>query len=65
MTVTQDGNNNIFLISFSLVEGETDGGWGFFLHNLKRYVASQLEPCLISDRHPTIESAFNSSDNGW
>lgn len=34
MVVAQDGNNNIFPIAFALVEGETSGGWSFFLKNL-------------------------------
>ncbi|KAI5394026.1 hypothetical protein KIW84_060931 [Lathyrus oleraceus] len=31
MAVAQDDNNNVFPIAFALVEGETAGGWGFFL----------------------------------
>ncbi|XP_058741164.1 uncharacterized protein LOC131613519 [Vicia villosa] len=57
MVVAQDGNSNIFPVAFALVEGETAGGWGFFLRNLRTHVAPQPGLCLISDRHAAIESA--------
>ncbi|XP_058750748.1 uncharacterized protein LOC131623742 [Vicia villosa] len=65
MVVAQDGNSNIFPVAFALVEGETAGGWGFFLRNLRTHVAPQPELCLISDRHASIESAYNNPANGW
>ncbi|XP_058784277.1 uncharacterized protein LOC131659052 [Vicia villosa] len=65
MDVAQDGNNNIFPVAFAIVEGETAAGWSFFLWNLRQYVAPQPELCLISDRHVSIESAYNNPANGW
>ena len=65
MVVAQDGNNNIFPIAFALVEGETGGAWSFFLKNLQTHVAPQPDLCLISDRHASIESAYNNPTNGW
>ena len=65
MVVAQDGNNNIFPVAFALVEGETADGWGFFLKNLRMHVAPQHGLCLISDRHASIESAYNNPENGW
>ncbi|XP_058761084.1 uncharacterized protein LOC131634432 [Vicia villosa] len=65
MVVAQDGNNNIFRVAFAIVEGETAAGWSFFLRNLRKYVAPQPDLCLISNRHASIESAYNNSDNGW
>lgn len=65
MEVAQDDNNNIFPIAFALVEGKTTGVWGFFLQNLRRHVAPQPDLCLISNRHASIESAYNNPDNGW
>lgn len=32
---------------------------------LQIHVASQPNLCLISDRHASIESAYNNLDNGW
>ncbi|XP_058756461.1 uncharacterized protein LOC131629695 [Vicia villosa] len=65
MAVAQDRNSNIFPVAFALVEGETAGGWGFFLRNLRTHVAPQPELCLISDKHASIESAYNNPANGW
>src|SRR3954467_6339649 len=65
MAVAQDGNSNIFPIAFALVEGETPAAWGFFLKNLRARVAPQPNLCLISDRHASIDSAYNNPENGW
>ncbi|XP_058775069.1 uncharacterized protein LOC131649320 [Vicia villosa] len=65
MAVAQDGNNNVFPIAFALVEGETGGGWSFFLKHLRTHVAPQEGLCLISDRHASIVSAYNNPANGW
>ncbi|CAK8574982.1 unnamed protein product [Lathyrus sativus] len=65
IAVAQDGNSNIFPVAFALVEGETAEAWGFFLRNLRRHVAPQPDLCLISDRHASIESAYNNVENGW
>lgn len=40
MTVAKVGNNNTFLIAFTLVEDETDGGWSFFLKNFITHIAN-------------------------
>lgn len=64
MDVAQDDNNNVFPIAFALFEGETAGGWGLFLSHLITHVARQVNLCLISDRHPAIESGYNNHDNG-
>ncbi|XP_050918592.1 uncharacterized protein LOC127136029 [Lathyrus oleraceus] len=65
MVVAQDGNRNIFPITFALVEGETGEAWSFFLRNLRMHVTSQPNLCLISDRHESIKSSYNNPDNGW
>ncbi|XP_050908367.1 uncharacterized protein LOC127121990 [Lathyrus oleraceus] len=64
IAVAQDDNNNVFPVAFAMVEGETTGGWGFFLSHLRIHVVPQDNLCLISDRHATIESAYNNHDNG-
>src|SRR3954463_15378723 len=65
MAVAQDGNNNIFPVAFAIVKGETAAAWSFFLRNLREHVAPQPDICLISDRHASIESAYNNPANGW
>src|SRR4051812_39485571 len=37
----------------------------FFLKNLRARVAPQPNLCLISDRHASIDSAYNNPENGW
>ena len=65
MAVAQDGNSNIFPIAFALVEGETAAAWSFFLKNLRTHVTPQAGICVISDRHASIDSAYNNPANGW
>ncbi|XP_058769268.1 uncharacterized protein LOC131643130 [Vicia villosa] len=60
-----DGNGNIFPIAFAIVEGETKDAWSFFLRNLRSHVTPQPNLCLISDRHPSIKSAYDDPANGW
>ncbi|XP_058776245.1 uncharacterized protein LOC131650558 [Vicia villosa] len=65
MVVAQDGNGNIFPIAFAIIEGETKDAWSFFLRNLRSHVTPQPNLCLISDRHPSIKSAYDDPANGW
>ncbi|XP_039133318.1 uncharacterized protein LOC120270392 [Dioscorea cayenensis subsp. rotundata] len=60
LAIAQDGNKNILPIGFAIVEGETLGGWTFFLRNLRSSVTPQQGICFISDRHESIKSAFRS-----
>jgi hypothetical protein len=65
LAVAQDGNNHVFPVAFAIVEGETKEAWNFFLKNLRTYVTPQNDICLISDRHPSIKSAYENPQNGW
>ncbi|XP_020216322.1 uncharacterized protein LOC109800057 [Cajanus cajan] len=65
VVVAQDGNNKIFPIAFTIVEGETVETWFFFLHYLKRHVCPQDDLCLISDRHESIKNAYTRQGSGW
>nr|KYP52009.1 hypothetical protein KK1_026086 [Cajanus cajan] len=65
VAVAQDGRNNIILIAFVVVEGETSDAWFFFLKNLRQYVTPQDGLCLISDRHEAIRSAYSRNGSGW
>jgi hypothetical protein len=65
IAVTHDGNNNKFPLAFAVVEGETKEAWSFFLKNLRRHVTPQPNICLISDRNPSIKSAYDNPENGW
>ncbi|XP_047173528.1 uncharacterized protein LOC124841321 [Vigna umbellata] len=65
VVVAQDGRNNILLIAFAIVEGETADAWLFLLKNLRRHVTPQQNLCLISDRHNSISATFNRPTSGW
>ncbi|XP_025680328.1 uncharacterized protein [Arachis hypogaea] len=57
VAVSQDGNNNIVPIAFTIVEGETSDAWHFFLSNLRQHVVTRDGVGLISDRHESINAA--------
>ena len=66
IAVTQDSNRKIVTLAFAIVEEETTDAWGFFLRNLRQYVAKDMQNVgLISDRHASILAAVENPDNGW
>ncbi|XP_015955186.1 uncharacterized protein LOC107479569 [Arachis duranensis] len=65
VAVSQDGNNNIVLIVFAIVEGETSDAWHFFLSNLLQHVVTRDGVGLISDRHKSINAAVERSNGAW
>ncbi|XP_072079943.1 uncharacterized protein [Arachis hypogaea] len=65
VVVSQDGNNNIVLNAFAIVEGETSEVWHFFLSNLRQHVVTRDGVGLISDRHDSIMSAIYRSNGAW
>ncbi|XP_057720210.1 uncharacterized protein LOC130934684 [Arachis stenosperma] len=65
LAIAQDGNSNILLIAFALVEGENMESWSFFLSNLRTHVMPQEGILVISDRHNGIKAALENPENGW
>ncbi|XP_025692577.1 uncharacterized protein [Arachis hypogaea] len=65
IAIAQDGNSNILLIAFALVEGENAESWSFFLSNLRSHVTPQEGILVISDRHNGIKSALEAPKTGW
>ncbi|KAL4319222.1 hypothetical protein GQ457_18G012080 [Hibiscus cannabinus] len=65
IAVAQDGDNNIFLIVFAIVEQETAEAWSFFLSNLREHVVQEDGVCIISDRGKGILSAINRRGSRW
>lgn len=51
MEVAQGDDNNIFPIAFALVQGETSGGWIFFLKNPRTRVSLQPNLYFQADMH--------------
>ncbi|XP_057740073.1 uncharacterized protein LOC130957220 [Arachis stenosperma] len=64
IAVAQDGNSNILLIAFSIVESESTESWSFFLTNLRRHVTPQDGLPVISDRSQAIKAALSADDSG-
>ncbi|XP_020217987.1 uncharacterized protein LOC109801349 isoform X2 [Cajanus cajan] len=65
IATTQDGNARVLPIAFAVVKGETLSDWSWFLSNIRRYVTTKQDICLISDRHQSIKSAVANENNGW
>jgi MULE transposase domain len=66
VAVSQDGDRNIVPIAYAIVEEETIDAWGFFMRNLRKYIARDMQDvALISDRHTSIISAAQNEENGW
>ncbi|CAH9097342.1 unnamed protein product [Cuscuta epithymum] len=60
-----DGNNQLFPLSFAIVEEESFDSWSWFLHCLRQKVTQRKGVCLISDRHKGITSAVNDPYSMW
>ncbi|XP_016673040.2 uncharacterized protein [Gossypium hirsutum] len=65
ITVAQDGNRNVLPIAFAIVDKENMESWKFFLTNLRRYVISNDNICIISDRGKGLIAAIRRSGVPW
>ncbi|XP_015965465.1 uncharacterized protein LOC107489211 [Arachis duranensis] len=65
VAIAQNGNSNILLVAFALVEGENAESWSFFLSHLRQHVTPQMGLLVISDRHNGIKAALEAPDGGW
>ncbi|XP_052488020.1 uncharacterized protein LOC128041751 [Gossypium raimondii] len=61
LAVAQDGNRNVLPIAFTIVDKENMESWEFFLTNLRRYVISNDNICIISDRRKGLIAAIRRS----
>ncbi|XP_038896643.1 uncharacterized protein LOC120084906 [Benincasa hispida] len=52
-----DGNNNIYHTAFSIVDGENDASWTWFMTHLKVLIGDVPNLVIISDRHILIAKA--------
>ena len=53
-----DGNNQIFLLAFAIVDEESTDIWSWFLAYLRCCITLHHDICLISDWHSGILSAL-------
>ena len=60
-----DGNNQLFLLAFSITGCENIDSWGWFLACIRNRVTQQKEICVISDRHPDIMATMSNPHLGW
>ncbi|XP_052887983.1 uncharacterized protein LOC108468713 [Gossypium arboreum] len=61
IAIAQDGNRNVLPIAFAIVDKENMESWEFFLTNLRRYVISNDNICIISDRGKGLIAAIRRS----
>lgn len=54
-----DGNYQLFLLAFAIVEDENNNSWRWFMACIWTRVTHQPDLCIISDRHRNIISAMN------
>ncbi|RYQ92547.1 hypothetical protein Ahy_B09g098777 [Arachis hypogaea] len=65
LAMAQDGNQNIVLITFAIVEGEIGDAWEFFLTNLRRYIVTRDGMGIISNHYNYIDAAIARSNRTW
>ncbi|XP_030942302.1 uncharacterized protein LOC115967357 [Quercus lobata] len=59
IAMATDANNEVYPLTFAVVENESKETWGWFLACLKRFVTDQTNLCIISDRHLGIKACFD------
>ncbi|XP_072060366.1 uncharacterized protein [Arachis hypogaea] len=65
VAIAQDGNSNILLVVFALVEDENAESWSFFLSHLCQHITPESGLLVILDRHNGIKAALEAPDGGW
>ena len=65
ITMGCDGNNQLFPLPFSIIEGENIDSWGWFLTCIRNRVTQRTGICVISDRYPGIMAAMTDPHLGW
>ena len=60
-----DGNNQLFPLTFAIIEGENIDSWGWFLPCIRNRVTQRTGICVISDKHPGIMAAISDPHLGW
>jgi len=63
--IGQDGNRKIFLLAFTIVEGEIKETLIWFFLRLRSHVMPKQNICMITDRGKAILSALKSPEVAW
>ncbi|KAF1892738.1 hypothetical protein Lal_00042630 [Lupinus albus] len=62
---SQDGNRRIFQAAFAIVEGEMKEACEWFFYNLRTFVTTQLNICVISYRGKGLLAALRTQLQEW
>ena len=65
IAMTTNGNNEVYPLTFAVVESKSTKTWGWFLACLLTYVTDQTNLCIIFDRHCGIQSCFDDTTRGY
>ncbi|XP_017635738.1 uncharacterized protein LOC108477750 [Gossypium arboreum] len=65
LAIAEDSNRNMLPIAFAIVDKENMESWEFFLTNLRSYVISNDNICIISDRGIGLIVAIRRSGVPW
>ncbi|XP_073105614.1 protein FAR1-RELATED SEQUENCE 4-like [Elaeis guineensis] len=65
IATTVDGNNQIFPLSFTIVDEESTDTWGWLLACQRSLIRSRRDICLISDRHAGLLAAVQNEHLSW
>ncbi|KAK6123079.1 hypothetical protein DH2020_043182 [Rehmannia glutinosa] len=60
---TQDGNESILSLAFSVVDSENDGSWVWFFTKIRQTFGLREGMCIVSNRHVSIETTINEVQN--
>lgn len=58
-TTALDGNNQLFLLAFAIVNKEDDDNWSWFIDRIRIFVTNIEDLCIISDLHARIIKAIS------
>ncbi|KAK9998157.1 hypothetical protein SO802_017760 [Lithocarpus litseifolius] len=65
IAMATDGNNEVYPLTFVIVESESMETWGWYLACLLIRVTDRTNLCIISDKHRGIQSCFNDTIKGY
>ena len=65
ITMECDENNQLFPLTFAIIEGDNIDSWGWFLACIRNKITQRTGICVISDRHPGIMAIMSDPHLGW
>ena len=65
IAMATDANNEVYPLTFAIVESESKETRRWFLACLARFVMDRTNLCIISDRHSRIKACFDDTSMTW